>query len=72
MNQNLLLLISQLTGARSKWMDDYLLSMDGLVGRMGHRACRRLIVAHGLEGGHLHPQKLSEDHTCIHNNVTER
>ncbi|SJL16801.1 uncharacterized protein ARMOST_20330 [Armillaria ostoyae] len=36
--------------ARMKWMDDYLLSMDSLVGRMGHRACKRLITLHGLEG----------------------
>ncbi len=41
---------SAIDRVRSKWMDDYLLSMDVLVGRMGHRACRRLIVAHGLEG----------------------
>ncbi|PBK81878.1 hypothetical protein ARMGADRAFT_1090937 [Armillaria gallica] len=36
--------------ARMKWMDDYLLSMDSLVGHMGHRACKRLITLHGLEG----------------------
>lgn len=36
--------------ARMKWMDDYLLSMDSLVGCMGHCACKRLIMLHGLEG----------------------
>ncbi len=34
----------------TRWLDEYLLSMDSLVKRMPHRACKQLIVSHGLMG----------------------